>query len=211
MAHRTLITLIGLTALSLSATPLDDLLKKIETRYNTTRTLRSDFQQTILVSQGRRVQETGTLFLRKPGQMRWEYAQPQGKLFLFDGKQLYYVTPTARRVEQSEMKVSEDLRAPLAFLLGRLDFQKDFQRFETSPAPSGLKIRAFPRNQKTMFEFVEFTAEPDGRLLHVTVAGKDGSTMTYSFTNEQRNLALDAGLFRFQAPAGYEVVNVRPD
>jgi outer membrane lipoprotein carrier protein len=206
---RTISTLIFLTALGISATPLDVLLKKIEARYNGTKTLRSEFQQTVAVSQGRRVSESGVLFLRKPGQMRWEYAQPAGKLFLSDGKQLYYVTPAARRVEQSEMKVSDDLRAPLAFLLGRLDFQKDFQRFETSPAGNQTKIRATPRSEKTMFEYIEFLADSEGKLSVVSVTGKDGSVMTYSFANEQRNLPLAADMFRFAPPPGYEVVTVR--
>ncbi|WP_031495637.1 outer membrane lipoprotein chaperone LolA [Bryobacter aggregatus] len=210
MANPALIPVVLLLAQSAAPAPqLSEILKRIEERYNNTKTLKTDFQQTMAVAQGRTVSESGVLYLRKPGQMRWEYAQPKGKLFLTDGKQIHYVTPAARRVEVSAMKESEDLRAPLAFLLGKLDFSRDFQRFEYSAVGTQWKIKAIPKSQKSMFEFVEFVAGADGFLSVVTVAGKDGSTMTYSFANEQRNLPLASKLFQFEAPEGFEVVKLR--
>ena len=208
MAYYPLISLALLLAQDASPQPLAAILKQVEDRYNTTKTLRSEFEQTMAISQGRRLTERGVLYLRKPGQMRWEYSQPTGKLFLSDGKQIHYVTPSARRVEVSAVKESEDLRAPLAFLLGKLDFHKDFQRFEHSQLGSQWKIRAFPKSSKSIYDYVEFFAENDGRLSLVTVAGKDGSAMSYAFQNEQRNIPIAADLFLFRAPPGYEVVTL---
>jgi outer membrane lipoprotein carrier protein len=207
MAYLPLISLIFFAAQS--SDNLAVVLKRVEQRYNSTATLKSEFEQTMSIAQGRRVTERGTLYLRKPGQMRWEYAQPVGKLFLCDGKQIHYVTPTARRVEVSAMKESGDLRAPLAFLLGKLDFARDFGKFEHSMSGVQMKIRAFPKTTKSPYEFVEFFAEPDGRLSLVSVTGKDGSTMSYAFRSEQRNVPVAAELFQFRAPEGYEVVTLR--
>jgi outer membrane lipoprotein carrier protein len=211
MAHLTLISLILLTAQSPAPDSLQSMLKRIEQRYNTTATLKSTFEQTMAITGGRRVTERGTLFLRKPGQMRWEYSQPTGKLFLCDSKQIYYVTPSARRVEVSAMKESGDLRAPLAFLLGKLDFARDFSRFEHSMNGAQWKIRAWPKNQKSPYEYVEFFAEPDGRLALVTVTGKDQSSMSYAFSAEQRNIPVAASLFQFERPDGYEIVQLRAE
>ena len=210
MAYPTLIPLAFLLAQAAPpAATLNAILKRVEDRYNSTRTLKSEFQQTMQLAQGRQVSESGVLYLRKPGQMRWEYSAPAGKLFLSDGKQIHYVTPAARRVEISAMKESDDLRAPLAFLLGKMDFQRDFQRFEHSMSGALWKIKAFPKSSKSMFEFVEFLAAADGTLSLVAVAGKDGSTMIYRFQNEQRNPPLAATLFQFHAPEGFEIVTLR--
>lgn len=211
MAYYPLISLALLLAQDSSPQPLAAMLKRVEDRYNSTKTLRSEFEQTMAISQGRRITERGVLYLRKPGQMRWEYSQPASKLFLSDGKQMHYVSPSARRVEVSAVKESEDLRAPLAFLLGKLDFKKDFQRFEHSQMGAQWKIRAFPKSQKSIYDYVEFLAEADGRLSVVIVAGKDGSTMSYAFLNEQRNNPLAADLFVFHTPPGYDVVNLRAE
>ncbi len=209
MAYFPLITLAILSAQAQDN--LSTLLKRVEVRYNTTKTLKSEFEQTMSVAQGRRVIERGILYLRKPGQMRWEYSQPTGKLFLSDGKTIHYVTPSAKRVEVSPMRASDDLRAPLAFLLGKLDFAKDFSRFEHSQSGPQWKVKAFPGNAKSPYEYVEFLAEADGRLSLVTVTGKDGSSMSYAFRSEQRNMPLAAELFQFKAPDGYDVVNLRSE
>ena len=82
-------------------------------------------------SRGRpRKSESGELTLRKPGRMRWDYTAPAGKLFLSDGKQVYLYTPDSNRVERMPLKESDDMRAPLAFLLGKLDFAKEFRDFQ---------------------------------------------------------------------------------
>jgi len=209
MAYLPLITLAFLSAQAQDN--LTTVLKRVEERYNTTKTLKSEFEQTMAVAQGRRVTERGTLYLRKPGQMRWEYSQPNGKLFLSDGKTIHYVTPSAKRVEVSPMKASDDLRAPLAFLLGKLDFARDFNRFEHSQSSLQWKIKAYPKSAKSPYEFVEFFAEPDGRLSLVTVTGRDGSSMSYAFRSEQRNIPLAAELFQFKAPEGYDLVTLRSE
>ena len=51
-------------------------------------------------------------------------------MFLSDGKFFWLYTPDSNRVEKIKMKESDDMRAPLAFLLGKLDFDKEFQKIE---------------------------------------------------------------------------------
>jgi outer membrane lipoprotein carrier protein len=188
---------------------LADTLKAIENRYNNTRTLTAQFEQTVQVAGGRRSSERGTLYLSKPGKMRWEYSTPEGKLFLSDAKKIYYVSPAARRVEVSAVKETDDLRAPLAFLLGKLDFSRDFSRYEISAVQGKQRIRAFPKSEKSPYEFVEFSPGPGGVLTEVSVQSRDGSRMDYRFVEQARNTQLAGQLFQFSAPPGYEVVELR--
>ncbi len=204
MAHLPLIAVIAFA----QSADLNQVLKSIEARYNSVKTLQSNFEQSVTM-QGKSSIERGVLYLRKPGQMRWEYAQPAGKLFLSDAKKIYYVSPASRRVEVSAVKETEDLRAPLAFLLGRLDFARDFGRYESSQRERSLLVRAFPKNAKSFFEYVEFWPAADGTLRTVTVQGKDGSRMEYRFTNETKNPPLPEKLFRFEAPQGFEIVELK--
>jgi outer membrane lipoprotein-sorting protein len=104
------------------------LLKGIEQRYNHAKTLQVQYNETYTVQGQARKSETGTLTLRKPGRMRWDYSAPAGKLFLSDGKDVYLYTPDSHRVEKEPLKASDDMRAPMAFLLGKLDFSKEAGR-----------------------------------------------------------------------------------
>src|SRR5437899_5433750 len=115
------------------------LLRQVENRYNRAGTLEVRFAETYSGPARAPRTETGTLYLRQPGRMRWEYSSPAGKLFISDGKNVYLYLPSSNRVEKMKLKesVGEDWRAPLAFLLGQWNFEKDFQNIQVRPHPGG--------------------------------------------------------------------------
>jgi len=110
---------------------LPALLKSVEKRYNNARTLQIDFSEAYSLPGRGRMLEDGQLSLRKPGKMRWNYAKPVGKVFVSHGKFVYYYSPEANRAEKMKLKETEDMRAPLAFLLGRLEFDRDFKEYRS--------------------------------------------------------------------------------
>src|SRR5215210_311075 len=61
---------------------LDNLIKRIETRYGRMRGLAADFEQTYSAPGVRTRRESGRLFLQRPRRMRWEYDPKPGKLFI---------------------------------------------------------------------------------------------------------------------------------
>lgn len=187
-----------------------DILKGVENRYNRAQTVEVLFQQTYTAPRRGPKTEAGQLFLRKPGRMRWQYTVPAGKLFVSDGKYFYLYTPSANRVERTKVKESDDMRAPLAFLLGRLDFRRDFGKFITRQRGSDLSITAEPRSDRAPFTQVEFRVGPAFEIRELEVTGQDNSVMLYRFENEKLNPPLSDKLFRFQPPPGAEIVEEAP-
>jgi len=197
-----------LLALSPAAaeTSLWKLLQGVEQRYNRARTLQVRFEQSYSAgSRGRRT-ESGELFLRKPGRMRWDYSTPAGKLFVSDGKDIYFYSPSTNRVEKMKLKESEDLRAPLAFLLGRLDFKRDFGEFQVRAETEGHWITALPKSDRLPYRQVEFLVTPAFEIRRLRVAGQDNSVLEFRFAGERVNPPLSDALFTFQTPPGAEVV-----
>ncbi len=182
------------------------LLRGVEKRYNATRTLAVHFTQTYEAPRQATRTESGELYLRRPGRMRWQYSDPAGKLFVSDGKTVWLYTPDTKQVERSKVKESDDMRTPLAFLLGKLDFNRDFKRFISRPEGSSLFITAEPRSDKAPFTKVEFVVTPQFQILRVIVVGDGGSTMDFRFDGEKLNPPLAEKLFAFQPPKGTEVV-----
>jgi outer membrane lipoprotein carrier protein len=146
------------------------------------------------------------LYLRKPGRMRWEYAAPSGKLFISDGKEVFLYTPQDQRAEKSKLKESEDMRAPLAFLLGKLDFAKEFRSFETRPEGGDTWVIALPKSENLAYTRVEFLAGANGEIHQVRVTGQDGSKLNFAFHNEELNAPVTQSMFTFKAPPGVTVV-----
>ena len=185
---------------------LDLTLKALETRYNNAKTLQVIFREDYTPPGKPRRTEAGTLLLRKPGKMRWEYSQPKGKLFLSDGKFLWLYVAEENRAEKMKLKEAEDMRAPLAFLLGKLNFEKEFRNIQAVPEGAGTRITAEPRTDNLPYSRVEFVVTSANVIRQVKVTGFDKSILDFSFDQEQLNPNLDQKLFQFQAPPGARVV-----
>jgi len=185
---------------------LNTLLKNVETRYNHAKTLQVLFKEEYTPPGKPRRVESGLLMLRKPGKMRWDYSQPKGKLFISDGKNLWLYTPDEKRVEKTKMQETEDMRAPLAFLLGKLDFDKEFLNIQAKPEGSDTRITADPKGDNLPYSAVEFVVSPENQIRQVKVTGFDHSILNFTFEQERLDPPLDGKLFQFQMPPGAELV-----
>ncbi|MBI5084963.1 MAG: outer membrane lipoprotein carrier protein LolA [Acidobacteria bacterium] len=181
--------LILLACLSAPARDLTGLLKAVELRYNRAATLQVQFEQHYLAQGRARRVESGDLSLRKPGRMRWQYTTPAGKLFVSDGKSVWFF-----------------FRAPLAFLLGKLDFKRDFGDFELRDSGGESTVIALPRSDKLPYTRVEFTVTPENAIRRLLVTGVDATVMEFLFTGEKLNPVLNDAIFRFTPPPGVEIV-----
>uniref|UniRef100_Q02D07 Outer membrane lipoprotein carrier protein LolA n=1 Tax=Solibacter usitatus (strain Ellin6076) TaxID=234267 RepID=Q02D07_SOLUE len=185
---------------------LDSLLKGVEARYNKTKTLQVLFHEDYTPPGRPKRTESGTLILRKPGKMRWDYEQPKGKLFISDGKFLWLYTPDDNRAEKMKLKESDDMRAPLAFLLGKLDFQKEFRNLQAKAEGPDTRITGDSKSDNLPYSSVEFVVTPEQRIRLVKVTGYDHSVLEFRLEQEKADLPVDAKLFQFQVPKGAQLV-----
>lgn len=190
-----------------ASSDLDSLLKKIETRYNQAGTLKLVFSETYEGIRRPVQTESGVLYLRKPGKMRWDYTSPKGKVFLSDGKEVFEYAPGDQQAVKSKLKQTEDMRAPLAFLLGKLDFKKEFKSFHAKPDANGTWIVAEPKSENLAYTEVEFLATPEGEIRQVRFTLQDTSKMNLAFSNEELNVPIVASIFTFHSPPGVQVVD----
>ena len=179
------------------------ILKGVEDHYNRVSTLEVHFTESI-TQQGRKRTESGELFLRKPGRMRWQYSN--GKLFISDGKYIYLYDPNENRAERMPFKETDDMRAPLAFLLGRLNFADDFKQFVARPDRENMFITATPKSDKMPYNEVTFLVSPDSVIHWLSVKGDGGSVLEFVFENEKRNPPITDAMFKFSPPPGVEFV-----
>ena len=177
-------------------------LKNVEDRYNKIQTLQVKFTENV-TSRGRTKTDAGTLYLRKKGKMRWEYAS--GVLFISDSKFIYSYYPDEHRAEKMSMKESDDMKAPLAFLLGDVNFDRDFGEYRTKPQDGGLLITALPKSDKFPYTDVTFLVAPDSSMRRLEVKMQNNDLMVFTFEGEKRNPLLTDALFQFTPPKGVEL------
>lgn len=187
------------------------LITKVQDRYNHAKTLSVRFVESYSIAGHQRRPEAGTLTLRKQGKMRWDYTQPEGKLFISDGKEVYLYTSGDNRVEKVPLKDTEDMRAPLGFLLGHLDMKKEFRDFQTQPAVSPAEadtwLHASAKDERVPYKSVEMLIAPDASIRQLKVVGRDLSVLAFAFSDEKLNPSVNDAFFHFTVPPGAEVVN----
>ncbi len=182
----------------------------VDEHYNQMQSLQADFTEIYQGSGVERV-ESGTLWLKKSGKMRWEYRSPEEKLFVGDGKDAWLYLPAEKQVRKSPMRNLDDLRSPLAFLLGKTKLEKELQVLSFAPdvqpwKPENAMLRGVPRGMEDRVSQVLLEITPDHQIARILIQGVDDSITEYRFSDQKENLEVPDSKFHFAAPAGTEVV-----
>ena len=205
---------IGLATAIAAASPAPDvhaIAQAVDERYNRLHSLQSDFTE-IYRGAGMERTESGTLWLKKPGKMRWQYRSPREKLFLSDGKDAWFYVPGERQVRRTPVKKLDDLRSPLAFLLGKTKLEKELQALslasDVAPlAPEDVVLRGVPKSLADRVSQVLLEITPEHWISRIIIEAVDGSVTEYRFTNQRENVAVTDQQFQFAVPDGVEVID----
>lgn len=204
-----LLTMLPLAARS-AAPSAAQLAAAVDHHYNALHRLRVNFTESY-AGMGMDRRESGVLLLEKPGRMRWNYAEPAGKVFVLDGKYGWFYTPGDAQVQQIPAKKLDDLRSPLRFLLGHAQLAKELNGLTMTPAEGDLfRLRGVPRGMEQRVRSLELTVTADGTIRSMTLEELDGSRTSFAFRDEQENPVMAADTFRFVPPAGVPVVAGTP-
>src|SRR5579863_8732184 len=98
--------------------------RALEAHYHQTKTMSAIFLEKYTSGgAGIRV-ESGKVYFSRPGRMRWDYDSPEKKLFLVDGKNVWYYVPADHTASRTAIRQSSDWRTPLALLAGKVNLEK---------------------------------------------------------------------------------------
>jgi len=184
--------------------------RQVDERYNHLQTLTAEFTE-IYQGSGMDRTESGTLWLKKPGKMRWEYRSPEEKLFLSDGRSGWLYLPAEKQVRKSSMKKLDDIRSPLAFLLGKTKLEKELAGLSFAPDiqtwhPNDVILRGVPQGMEDTLRQVLLEITPEHAIARILLYGTDDSITEYRFKDQKENVVIPDAKFRFSPPAGVEVI-----
>ena len=154
---------------------------------------------------GREVVERGVVSIKRPGRMRWEYKDPEAKLFVSDGRTFYFYVPADRQVIVSEQDIERSLAARL--LSGKGGLLEEFDASLDEPLEEGvLRVKLVPRREQADVERAFLDVEPSGRIRAILLEDVQGNRTRFRFESIRENTGLPDRLFRFEVPAGVDVV-----
>src|SRR5215471_11140858 len=182
----------------------------VDAHYNHLRSLEAEFTE-LYRGSGMERSESGTLWLKKPGKMRWEYRSPKEKLFVSNGKDAWFYVPDDRQARKEAAKKLEDIRSPLAFLLGKTKLEKELRGLSMAPdvepmAAGNSVLRGVPTGLADRVSEIVLEVTPESRIVRLVILEVDGAATEYRFSGQKEDVAIADGRFEFKAPAGTEVV-----
>ncbi len=191
---------------------VDAAVSGLQKRYAAVKTIKADFRQTYRAPGINQI-ESGVFWMKKPGLMRWEYRDPETKLFVADGHETFLYLPEERQVTVSSFSASEMHSTPLRFLLGQGDIAASFKvsrETELKPIVQGtVMLRLVPRTQESDYGYI--VLELDSKTSDVrrmVIREQTGNTSEFLFTNMETNVAAEDKLFHFKVPKGVEVIRL---
>ncbi len=207
---RTLALVFVLSASALAQTDVHAIAARVDRRYNSMQTLQAQFTETYRGAGISRV-ESGTLELKKPGKMRWDYREPRAKLFVSDGKTVWFYVPGEQQVRRAPVKKLNDLRSPIRYLLGKTKLEKEFAGLSLAPDIKPLDagdavLRGVPKGMEDQVSQVLLEITPEAQLRRIMIEEMDGSTTEFVFTDQKENVTIADARFRFTPPPGVETV-----
>lgn len=204
---RSIVMIACLAAGSVQAGPARDSLLNF---FNHVTTAKSAFSQEVLDSQQNVIQRSsGDMWLSRPGKFRWNYLTPYKQVIVADGERVWLYDVDLEQV--TVRKIDNVIgNAPALLLSGNADVEKNFTVTELQPAADGLDwVELVPRQADTGFDRMRIGFKGED-LQAMTLQDSLGNQTQLVFTDSQRNLDLDPGLFKFVVPQGVDVIGDVP-
>jgi outer membrane lipoprotein carrier protein len=182
----------------------------VDAHYNHLRSLQAEFIE-VYRGSGMDRSESGMLWLKKPGKMRWEYRSPKEKLFVSNGKDAWFYVPEDRQARKTEAKKLEDIRSPLAFLLGKTKLEKELQGLSMAPdvtplQPGNMVLRGVPQALADRVSEIMVEVTPTHQIARIAIQEVDGAVTEYRFAEMKEDVEIGDARFQFKPPAGTETV-----
>lgn len=193
--------------------PVGRVVKQMQIFYNKTKDLKGKFKQVYTDTlYNRRRTSYGYLYVRKPGMMRWNYASPERKSFIADGKELWVWEPRDKQAFRNPLSTST-LSSGLTFLLGAGDLAREFQivyataKEDQLGGPGGLVLKLLPKKPTAQYQYLLLSLRKQDFAVTESMVVSKHSRNHFLFTKIKTNTKLASALFRFKPPEGTRIID----
>jgi outer membrane lipoprotein carrier protein len=197
-----------------SANSPDDAAKTLDAvqkRYDSVHDLRASFEQTSFsAALGKETEARGSVVVKRPGKMRWEYAKPDGRIIVLDGASIRIWNPEENQLQIAAISASNVSPTALGFLMGQGVLRDSFDAKTVSePKRSDVGLLLHPKGDAG-FESLTLWLDPKSlQLRESVVVDLFGNRTRVSFQSTVENGGVEPSVFEFAAPAGAEVIDLR--
>jgi outer membrane lipoprotein carrier protein len=175
-------------------------------------TLQGNFQQVIKSEEGRQLQTTaGKMWIKKPGQFRWEVVGKEPRLIIADGKKVWDYDKDLDQVTIQKLNQTKSA-APIFFLTGDVNSLDTDFNIKKLPLTKGHCLKnsdscfeLHPKSSEGSFQWIKIGFK--AKILNeMKLLDQLGQVSIFSFKQMQLNSTISDSQFHFTPPKGVDVL-----
>jgi outer membrane lipoprotein carrier protein len=204
--------LVGLSAAAQTPArpPAQDVAAALQKKYDGIRDFTADFVQE---SEGgllrKKHTERGTVQVKKPGKMRWDYKAPEPKVFVSDGRRIYLHVPADNQVMITPVPETDQATTAVLFLVGKGNLTRDFTvSYVDGGDADTYVLKLQPRLAERDYDWLQLEIDRQSlQIRSLSAADIQGGRSTFRFSNFKENPGVSDKTFEFKIPRGADVTS----
>ncbi len=187
------------------------LIEQVQDKYLRTSSIKASFVQKT-ASKAMMVASTarGTVFIKKPGKMRWDYDEPEVQSFVSNGSDAWLVSPAERRIYLYKAQSALASKTALMFLAGSERLDRHFSMEVAKEGKESFTLELVPKERLAGVMRMSLRVLRRGLFIRsVTTVDRLGNTNTLTFSRITENGFIPDSMFKFEVPEGFTVERQR--
>ncbi|TKB69566.1 MAG: outer membrane lipoprotein carrier protein LolA [Nitrospira sp.] len=197
-------------------TEVREVVKQLQARYEKTKDLQADFsQKTMIEGFERAITSSGKVYIKKPGQLRWNYLDPSVEDIYVNRDDVKVYVPEHKQVLVGKLTQMAASKAPLELLLGAAKLDESF---DIQPTPGkgrgvgGIRLLTLlPKSREgeagRSLQRIVLEVFPKTYFIRtISLHEISGNVASFEFSSLQSNIGLGDAVFNLKLPEGVEVV-----
>ena len=182
----------------------------IQKQYDATDTFQAQFiQRSYLKILGQSQKAEGSVSIKKPGQMKWDYKAPDRQILVSNTKGLWLYLPDEKQVTKMKPQSIYSSNTPALFLAGRGQLTKSFTIGKVIEESRRYVVELIPRDKaQNLSKMVLLADKKNFQIVGSRVYDNLGNKTEMIFSNIRTNPGLNKELFQFKVPRGVELIDL---
>lgn len=182
----------------------------IQKQYDATDTFQARFiQKSYLKILGQSQKAEGSVSIKKPGKMKWDYKAPDRQILVSNDQGLWLYLPDEKQVTKMKVQSIYSSNTPALFLAGRGKLTESFTIGKVTEERGLYITEMIPRDKvQNLSKMVLLADKKNYQIVGSRVYDNLGNKTEILFSNIRTNPNLEEKLFRFEVPKGVELIDL---
>ncbi|MFC2169145.1 outer membrane lipoprotein carrier protein LolA [Acidobacteriota bacterium] len=195
--------------IGLSQTP-EEIASRTEAKFRSIQSIQSTFEQIYYSSSvSTPLREKGKFYFQTPDLMKWEYLDPEKKIFIYKDRILWSYIPEDEQIIKNYVSEEEENTEILFLLSGQIGIRDNYS-LEFSPFPTenrnALQLKLTPKKED-IYSFILLEISGKSWLIQKAIFFDwAGNKTEFQFKQIKTNINLSQDLFELDAPPGVEII-----